>query len=202
MKKLLLTAALALPLVTTLAGPQYTGKQPVYPLPAPAPPKPACNNISYDFFEAAYVHSFVGDGADGYGLALNKLIAGGLFATADYNQFFNPDEFYIGGGLGYFVPVTSCLHWVNKAGLVYSDTQYDSALNGNIGTGFRIGVTNWLQLDVFYHGYYAEFSTYTSSGSAALVFRELLAPKMDMIVSGSVGEGDYQAMSAGLRYNF
>jgi hypothetical protein len=59
-----------------------------------------------------------------------------------------------------------------------------------------------LQFDVFYHGYYSNFEDYSNSGSAALIFREILAPKMDVIVSGSVGEGDYQSIAAGIRYNF
>jgi hypothetical protein len=133
---------------------------------------------------------------------VNKTIAGNLFAIADYNQFFNPDQFDIAGGLGYFVPLTSCIHWVNKASVVYSDYEGDTAFSGSVGTGFRIGLTNWLQFDVFYHGFWYDFDNYTSSGSAALIFREILAPKVDVIVAGSVGEDDYQGISAGFRYNF
>ncbi|MBL9118134.1 MAG: hypothetical protein JNJ83_24215 [Verrucomicrobiaceae bacterium] len=201
MKNTLLTLALALVVSNANAGVSGDiAKNPV--LPPPVAPAPACNNISYNFFEASWLHSFAGEGADGFGVALNKSIAGNLFATADYNQFFSPDQFDVAGGLGYFVPVTSCVHWVTKASLVYSETDFDDAFSGSAGTGFRIGLSQWLQLDVFYHAFWYDFDELTHSGSAALIFREILAPNVDVIVSGSAGEEDYQAISAGFRYNF
>jgi hypothetical protein len=197
MKNSLLTLAVAL--IASAANAGTNAKNPVAPA---VPPAPACNTLSYDFVEATWQHSFAGDGSDGYGLALNKTIAGNLFGFADFNQFFSPDEWYLGGGLGYAVPLTSCIDWVTKVGVVHSDTQFDQAWNGTVGTGFRVGLAQWLQLDVFYHGYYSDFEDYTSSGSAALIFREIIAPKVDVIVAGSVGEADYQSISAGIRYNF
>jgi hypothetical protein len=190
---------LAVALITSAANAGSSAKNPVV---ADAPPAPACNTLSYDFVEAVWQHSFAGDGSNGYGIALNKTIAGNLFGFADFNQLFSPDEYYVGGGLGYAVPLTSCIDWVTKVGAVYSDTQFDQNWNGTVGSGFRIGLAQWLQLDVFYHGYFSDFEDYTNSGSAALIFREIIAPKVDTIVACSIGEGDYQSISAGFRYNF
>ena len=135
-------------------------------------------------------------------MAFNKTLVGDLFAFGDYNQFFSPDQWDLGAGVGYALPLTSCIDWVTKVGVLYSDSEFDQTWNGSVGTGFRIGLAQWLQLDVFYHGFYSDFEDYTSSGSAALIFREIIAPKVDVIVSGSVGEDDYQSISAGIRYNF
>jgi hypothetical protein len=201
MKHTLLT--LALTLITSAASAGGFGKNPIpAPLPPPELPAPACNSLSYDFVEAVYQHSFAGEGADGFGLAMNKSINDNLFGFADYNQFSVPDEWYLGGGIGFALPVNQCIDWVSKLGAVYSDTDYAQQWNGTIGTGFRMGLTQWLQMDVFYHGYYSNFEDYSNSGSAALIFREVIAPKVDIIVYGSIGEDDYQSVATGLRYNF
>jgi hypothetical protein len=199
MKTTLIALAVALTVTSANAGTSSAKNPPQQP---PAPPAPACNTISYDFVEANWLHSFSGDGADGFGVAINKTIVGNLFANADYNQYFNPDQFDVAAGLGYHVPLTSCIDWVVKASVVYGETDFDEAWSGSVGTGFRIGLASWLQLDVFYHGFYYDFEDYTSSGSAALIFREIIAPKVDIIIAGSIGEDDYEAISAGIRYNF
>ncbi len=194
---------LALTLITSVATAGTFGKNAIPPpLISAEPPAPACNTLSYDFVEAVYQHSFAGDGAHGFGLATNKSITDNVFAFGDYNQFFSPDEWYLGGGIGLALPVNGCIDWVSKLGAVYSDTFYAQQMNGTFGTGFRMGLTNWLQMDVFYHGYYSNFEDYSNSGSAALILREVIAPKVDLIVYGSVGEGDYRAIATGFRYNF
>jgi hypothetical protein len=145
------------------------------------------------------MHDF--DDSDGFGIALSKTIAGNLFVYADYTQFLDPDEFYAGAGLGYHLPLTSCIDWVGKVGALYSDDLVGQTWGAEVATGLRIGITKWLQLDLFYSGRFVEFDTWESAGSAALIFREVLAPKLDFFVLGSVGE-DYESLYTGIRYNF
>jgi hypothetical protein len=193
-----LLALTAVSVLASQAAAGTTGKQPVATAPAPAP---ACNTISYDFIEAGWSRDLSGDGADGFGAAINKSLTDNLFGYADFNHFSSPDENYIGAGVGYHLPVTSCIDWVVKGGVLYSDLESTETWDGVFATGFRMSLNHWLQLDLFYNARWVDFDSVESSGSAALIFREVLAPKTDLFVLGSVGE-DYEAIYAGFRYNF
>lgn len=198
MKNTLLTLALGLAVSSVQAG-----GDPKNPLPPSQPPPPACNTISYDFIEAEYQHVFGESESDGYGIALSKTLNGNLFGFAAVNQYFGDvDMISTDAGLGYHIPVTNCVDLVVKAACVYEDDNWGSAWSGTAGAGFRVGLAQWLQLDVFYHGFWYDFDEYFNSGSAALIFREVVAPRVDVIVAGSVGEGDYEQITAGFRYNF
>lgn len=200
MKNTLLTLALGLAVSSIQAG---TEPGPKNPIPPSQPPAPACNTISYDFAELEYHHLFSDYESDGIGAHISKTITGNLFGFGSYNQFFDGTELIsFDAGLGYHFQVTSCVDFVVKAACVYDDDIWEQTWSGLTGAGFRVGLAQWLQLDVFYHGFIYDFEDYISSGSAALIFREVLAPKVDVIVSGAVGEDDYQQVSAGLRYNF
>lgn len=204
MKNTLLTLALALAASSAFAGPYGTPppppKNPVIPA---EPPPPACNTISYDFVEAQYLRLFGTNEADGFGAHISKSITGNLFGFGSYNQFWGDTDFLsLDAGLGYHIPMTSCVDLVGKVACVYDESDFDEAFSGTVGLGFRIGLAQWLQLDLFYHGYAYEFEEYSNSGSAALIFREVIAPSVDVIVAGGLGEDDYQQVSAGFRYNF
>jgi hypothetical protein len=193
-----LTAAISLN-----AGPMWDKTPVLQPTPA-APPPPLCNTISYDFVQAQYHHLFSEDyPSDGFGIATSKSLTDNLFGFANYNQYFDGTELLsIDAGLGYHVPVTQCIDFVVKAASVYDDSIYGSAFSGSGGLGFRMGLTSWLQVDVFYHGFWYKFEDYSNSGSAAVILREVIAPKLDVVLSGSVGQEDWQTVSAGLRFNF
>ncbi len=203
MKNNILTLALALVVSSANAG-TSSSKQPT--MPPPAPPAPACNDLSYNFFEATYVHNFGENDTDtdGYALTLSSTIVGNLFGFAEFNQGFGDSDFISAdAGLGYHVPLTSCIDFVVKAAIVYDD--YDNSdseiWSGLGGVGFRIGLAKWLELDLFYHAFWDDFDKVESSGSLALIFREVIAPKVDIIIDGVVGENS-QGLSAGFRYNF
>lgn len=80
-------------------------------------------------------------------------------------------------------------------------------------TGFRIALAPWLELDLFYQYAWTDAeaevlgATFSSTdadlhaGKAALVFRNLGVPNLDLILSGLVAE-NVQTLNAGLRYNF
>ncbi len=200
MKHTLLTLAFGLAVTSSFAGTSAAPKNPVVPA---SPPAPACNTISYDFVEAQYIRLFGENEADGFGAHISKSLTSNLFAFGSYNQFWGDTDFLsLDAGLGYHIPLTSCVDLVGKVACVYDESDFDEAFSGTVGLGFRIGLAQWLQLDLFYHGFAYEFEDYFSSGSAALIFREVIAPKVDIIVAGGVGEEDYQQVSAGFRYNF
>ncbi len=201
MKNTLLALVIGLAASSVQAGTEISAKN---PLPPATPPAPACNTISYDFVELQYQHLFAdGEDSDGVGAHFSKSIVGSLFGFASYNKFFNDADFWsVDAGLGYHIPLTSCADLVVKGAVVYDEDNFDSAVSGSTGIGVRLGLAQWLQLDVFYHAFFYEFEDMSSSGSAALIFREVVAPKIDIIVAGSVGQDDYQDVSAGFRYNF
>lgn len=201
MKNTLLTLALALVVSNANAG--TSAKNPVA---APPPPAPACNSISYDFVEGGYGHIFNDDGADADGayLTLSSTIAGNLFGFAEVNQYFSDDGdlFSADAGLGYHVALTSCIDWVIKAAIVYDDPENGSEVwSGIAATGFRVGLAKWLELDAFYHVFWEDFDRDVHGGSVALIFREIIAPKIDLVTAGVFTE-DGQAITAGIRFNF
>ena len=122
-------------------------------------------------------------------------------------------------GVGYHVPVASTVDWVIELGAAYGEV--DNTITASLGslsasisadgdawgavgsTGFRIALAKWLELDLFYTALYSDDTEedLTHAGSASLIFRELLAPKLDIVVSGGITE-EAEAISAGLRYNF
>lgn len=134
-------------------------------------------------------------------------------------------------GLGFHLPLTSTIDWVIEAGGTYARTELDvtARLGGTTveiddaaeadgfgftaRTGFRIALTNWLELDLFYRYLWADIdgevggfdfdigSNEGHVGEANLIFRNLGASNLDLVLGYSYAE-EAQAASAGIRYNF
>ena len=176
-------------------------------LPPPPPPAPACG-ISYDYIDAGWNHIFPDEGgdADGYFVGLNKTIHGNLFGFAGGGQTFSGDfdSLDAAAGVGYHVPLFRCFDWVTKVGCLYQNADGYSDWGYTAGTGFRISVTSWLELDTFYHfsNVYADLEEERDhSATASLVFKQLGIPQMDTVVSGVYTDSG-TSVSVGLRYNF
>ena len=159
---------------------------------------------------------------DGYDINLSKTITGGLFGFANFGQGFadisgqgvtvDLETLAAAVGVGYHVGVASNVDFVVQAGAAY--TEFDASASGfgvtvPLGSGdewgavgaagFRIALTNWLELNLFYNAGYFD-SEYSNAGSANLIFRNIVST-VDLVLSGSINE-DVESIGAGLRYNF
>ncbi len=189
------------------AGPMgYNEKNPKAPvLPPPTPPAPSCE-ISYDFLEAGWNHVIpdAGSAADGYYLYGNKSINDHLYGFLSGGETFpGVDQYDVAAGLGFHTPVFRCFDWVTKVGCLYESYDGFSDFGYTVGTGFRISLTRWLEVDTFYHfsQVFDGDDELNHSGTASLVFKELVIPKLDTVVSGVYAD-DGTSVSVGLRYNF
>ena len=175
--------------------------------PPQTPPAPACSTISYDFVEAGYGRIF-GDFADANGAyaTFSSTIAGNLFGFVEANQYWGEnnsgDFFSADAGLGYHIPLTSCIDWVVKAALVYDSPEGgDDTFSGIAATGFRFSLGSNLEINTFYNAFWSEFEDVIHGGTLALIVRDVLAPKVDVVIAGIVTE-EGEAATLGLRYNF
>jgi len=193
-----------------VAGPMgYDSKNPKAPvLPPPAPiPEPSCR-ISYDFLEAGYNHVMPDEGSTGQGyyLGFNKSINENFYGWGHGGQTFNTgwDQVDVAGGLGVHVPVGRCFDWVTKVGCLYVNGEGESNWGVVGGTGFRFSVASWLEINTFYHfsNTFADPTDWREhSGSAALIFKEVLMPRVDTVLAGVYADSG-TGVSLGLRYNF
>lgn len=194
--------------------------------PAPvAPPAPEASTISYDFVGAGWTRVSDGlfglDDTDGYNIGLSKTITGGLFGFASFGQQFGDlsegdaaldvDFTALSFGAGYHVGIASNVDFVVQVGAGYREGGANLTIPGATlsaqgsewgvvaATGFRIALTNWLELNLFYTPDYFD-SSYRNAGTANLIFRNIVST-VDLVLSGSIDE-ETESFGAGLRYNF
>lgn len=135
-------------------------------------------------------------------------------------------------GVGFHLPVTNRIDWVIEAGGTYGRTELDLTARlhshnyhsdeavkvdgfGVTGlTGFRLSLTSWLELDVFYKYVWSDLDADIVDvnvdhiggqdghmGMAKLIFRDIASSNFDFVLGGTAAQ-DAQSVSASVRYNF
>jgi hypothetical protein len=167
------------------------------------------STFNYDYLELGWVHSdidILGDG-DGYyaGLSLSPVDHLLLFAnwTQVYGDVADTREFLIGAG-GY-LPLCKDADLFLKAGFSWADADTDivghpvADQNAFVASlGFRIALTDWLELAPAYIFRVADGDTFhTAAGS--LLFD--IGTDVQLAISGAVDDNQ-TSFGAGIRYNF
>ena len=208
MKPILFTFCFIALVSPCYAGPFGSGKDAKAPVIAPpeAPPPPSCN-ISYDYFEGGWTHVMpdAGSAGDGYFVSMNKSINDRFFALLHGGQTFfsNSDFLDVAGGVGFHAPIGDCFDWVVKTAAFYEDSSlFGSNTGWNVGTGFRVSLAKWLELNTFYHASdYWSGDGIDHAGTASVILKEILLPRFDTVLSGVYTDAG-TAVSVGMRYNF
>jgi hypothetical protein len=220
-----LVAALVAVSMPAIAG--TSGKAPVMPPPtAPAP-----SSISYDYFEAGWVHTFDAASlivinpftgsvasdtadADGYNLGLSATLAGNLYGFASFGQSFadvsaggisiDIEGLGLAFGLGYHIPLTSTVDFVAQVGAAYSDVDYGFTSIDQWGAVGAVGFRAAVTNWLELNLFYTPSYFEDSdyqNAGTANIIFRNVISNVDIVLSGSINE-DTESVGAGLRYNF
>jgi hypothetical protein len=196
MKALLFATLLAS--TAAFAGSAPSGKGTTTP-----PPAPECPVLSYNYGELGYLHQDIsGPKANGGYLELSHLLIGNLFADASLTMTTGDLDFRgIGGGLGYYIPMTQKLHFVARSGWANAEVDGFGAENEfYFSPGVRAAIT--CNLEFYAKAYYfvPEEGDNNWSGGAGLIY--YVCPSAGFNLGGAIGQDDAWSIQAGIRYNF
>ncbi len=189
----------------------FAGTLPPASTPGSVPPPPVsskpANSFNYNYLGLGWIHNEVdASGAgNGYYAGLSLSPANNLILFANWDQTWGDDNDYrnFDIGVGGYLPLSSRADIVLKAGFGWNDaeileTQTNDANTFVTSLGFRIALTDWLELAPAYVLDVADGDA-VHSGVASLLFN--IGTDVKLSINGSISDEE-SSFGAGLRYEF